>query len=150
MKLTSWQRTVISKCKWYKDHKTGKAKLSEAQLKWLCALSDRDLALACEYPINCMVNKKEGEPVAVPWSGELGVVIGYKDGYLLIKQKPDSGQKCYARPDQIELVAFWRGITPSKIKRDVAWYKCKLEKQVEAEAETKKFESLEDDDADPT
>ena len=132
MKRTSFEKNIIDRCKWFKTHTKGVAKLEKNQLEYLSNLPPRDRSVMVEFPIYCVVKMKDGvNDVKIPQIGKLGIVAGYKDGYVVVKEGPDGENKGFVRPDKLDKLAHWRGMTPSKLKRAVEWHKCKTKKERE-------------------
>jgi hypothetical protein len=49
----------------------------------------------------------------VPAQGTVGVVTSYfEDGTVSVRQNPDSEHRARCEPEWLEVVGYWRGLTP--------------------------------------
>lgn len=119
-------------CSWFKAHTKGSGKLSGPQLEWLSQLDYRDSLLMSDFPIYCVIKALPDEVLVVPYLGKLAVVVGYKHGYLVVKANPsdENVKRVSVRPDKVEKISNWRGVTPKKLKNMLLWHEQKKKKDV--------------------
>ncbi len=126
-------KKAIKCCSWFDEHvkppkKGQKGKLTEAQLEYLSNLDQSSRVTMLEFPIYCVVQSGPSIQLAFPYDGVMAVVVGYKNGFLLVRDKPDGDRQEFIPPQKLYRVANWRGITGKQLKRLVDWHVCKKQK----------------------
>jgi len=117
-------KQVAECCSWYKDYIKGAAKLSDIQLKYLAGLVGNDKYLLRQFPIYCVVIAKEEIVIPIPYYGRLAIVVGYSKGHLKLRHGPESKEEGFVKPELLDKVSNWRGMTPKKLETKIDWYKC--------------------------
>jgi len=127
MKKYELAKIVIKKSKWYKSHCETLEKLTPAQLDYLSNLHEINRPATNNFPIYGVViaNSENTCKLKVPYGGTLAIVIGYKDGWLVVKQSPTDDGKYLVRPDQVDLVGYRKGMTAKAVKKLVQWHEVK-------------------------
>lgn len=128
MKLDEVHKKAIAITPWYQAHKKSKKKLTTDQLEWLSNLSAKDKVTMSEFPIYCVVWPLDKKIDDALYPEFFGIVCGYKDGYAVMKKNPDSTDRFFARPDHIQKICHWNGMTARKLQKAIEWHECKTKK----------------------
>jgi len=123
VKRDPFTKSIIKLCPWFDDHTKGTAKLTPVQCDWILSLSPRDRQVMSEFPIQCVVKAVDNDIMNPLGMGHLAIVNGYKNGFIIVKLRPDGEERMTIESNRVEKVSHWRGMTAKKVKMALEWHK---------------------------
>jgi hypothetical protein len=106
---------------WTKEWQEGEWEMDEEAIEWLRNLPTSVHPLLLKFPPSCLV--KANTELLCPAPGEIGIVTSYTEpdekcpeGQISVRQSPEAGIRMQCRPEWLEVVGYYKGITPDVIK----------------------------------
>ena len=106
---------------WIEEWVDGDVQVSPMIADWMRNRPSLTQETMLKFPPSCVVRKKGGGPIHcgdLTAIGEIAIVSGYdpEDGDLLLRSDPESGVFHKHPPADLEIVGYFRGLTPAKVR----------------------------------
>lgn len=100
---------------WFDNH-TREDEIPATTIAWLTSLPERSISLIKKFPPSCVVIAKH--PLAVPGEGKLGIVVNCNEKELKVIhcEVDDNGFAGMCDPKDLEIIGYWKGLTPEKVE----------------------------------
>lgn len=100
---------------WVAEWQAGTFDRNQEALDWMRSRPATVKVLMVQFPPSCLVAATR--PLRCPAPGTVGIVRTYFDnGDVSVVQHPTSGVRAKCHPDWLEVVGYWRGLTPELVK----------------------------------
>lgn len=103
---------------WVKKWVSAEYEETPGNVSWVQTRPRSIQDLMIRFPPNCLVRTFPSKELVIPKPGTLGIVVSYReDGGVTVMQHPDAEIRAVCDPSWLEVVGYFRGITPEAIRK---------------------------------